>query len=97
MHQVAVTKARTTFTIDRDLFDRADRFSKQLHLSRSEFFERAVADLVQTLEQQELSERIDAAQASLSEEAMAEGRAMTEFLQRATARSLHRVPGSDVW
>jgi metal-responsive CopG/Arc/MetJ family transcriptional regulator len=94
---MAATKARTSFTLDRDLFERADRFSKSLHLSRSEFFERAVEDLVQTLEQEELRARIDAAQAALDEEADAEGRAVTEFLQRATAQSLHRAPGSDAW
>jgi metal-responsive CopG/Arc/MetJ family transcriptional regulator len=93
---MAGTKARTSFTLDRGLFDRAEHLSKRLHVSRSEFFERAVEDYVTLLEAEELRERIDAAQASLSEEEQAEARAVTEFLQRATAHTL-KPTGPEGW
>jgi metal-responsive CopG/Arc/MetJ family transcriptional regulator len=91
MMAMAGTKARTSFTLDRALFARAEHLSKRLHVSRSEFFERAVADYVAELEAQELRERIDAAQAALSEEEQAEARAVTDFLQRATERTLRNA------
>jgi metal-responsive CopG/Arc/MetJ family transcriptional regulator len=91
---LAGTKARTSFTLDRDLFARAEHLSKRLHISRSEFFERAVEDYVAVLEAEELRERIDAAQASLSEGEQAEARTVPEFLQRATVRTL-KTTGPD--
>jgi metal-responsive CopG/Arc/MetJ family transcriptional regulator len=96
MTTVAGTKVRTSFTLDRGLFERAERFSKRLHVSRSEFFERAVEDYVTLLVAEELREHIDAAQASLSEGEQAEARTVTEFLQHATARTL-KTTGPDEW
>jgi predicted transcriptional regulator len=87
------SKAKTSFTLDQDLFARAEDLSHKLHMSRSEFYARAIDDFVRTLEENELKERINAAQLSLSDDARAEGQAVTEFLQRATAQTA----GHDAW
>jgi metal-responsive CopG/Arc/MetJ family transcriptional regulator len=87
------SKAKTSFTLDQDLFTRAEDLSRKLHISRSEFYARAIDDFVRTLEERELKERINAAQLSLSDDARAEGQAVTEFLRRATARTV----GRDAW
>jgi len=87
------SKTKTSFTLDQDLFARAEDLSHKLHMSRSEFYARAIDDFVRTLEENELKERINAAQLSLSNDARAEGQAVTEFLQRATAQTA----GHDAW
>jgi len=87
------SKTKTSFTLDQDLFARAEDLSQKLHMSRSEFYARAIDDFVRTLEERELKERINAAQLSLSIEARAEGQAVTEFLQHATSQTM----GRDAW
>ena len=94
---MAGAKTKTSVTLDQNLFVRAENLSKKLHLSRSEFYSRAIEDLVCALEQRDLKERINAAQASLSAEARAEGQAVTEFLRAATVRTLQRNPEPDAW
>ena len=90
---MAGSKAKTSFTLDQDLFVRAEDLSRKMHISRSEFYAQAIDDFVRTLEERELKERINAAQLSLSDDARAEGQAMTEFLRRATERTV----GRDTW
>ena len=87
------SKAKTSFTLDQDLFARAEGLSRKLHISRSELYARAIDDFVRASEERELKERINAAQLSLSSDARDEGQAVTEFLQRATARTV----GRDAW
>lgn len=94
---MAASKTKTSFTLDRNLFTRAERLSKKLSLTRSDFYARAIADLVQTLEDQDLIARINAAQASLSNDALDEGHAVTAFLREATARTLRETTGSEPW
>lgn len=91
------SKTKTSITLDRELFDRAEGLSRQLHLSRSEFYARAIADFVRAIEERDLKERINAAQASLGDDARAEGQAVTEFLRRATSRTLEQSAGRDTW
>ena len=83
-------KAKTSFTLDHDLYERAESLSKKLHLSRSEFYARAIADYVHALEAYDLKERINAAQVSRSQDARAEGQAVSDFMSRATARTLRQ-------
>lgn len=88
-------KTKTSFTLDRELFERAESFSNKLHLSRSEFYAQAIDSFVRTLEERELKERINAAQAALSEDARAEGDAVGAFLRRATARTMEQASESE--
>ncbi|HWE63474.1 MAG TPA: ribbon-helix-helix domain-containing protein [Chloroflexota bacterium] len=94
---MAGSKTRTSITLDRDLFAQADRFSRQLHLSRSEFIEHAIKDFVRVLEERELKDRINAAQAALSDEARTEGQIVTEFSRRAAVRTRERSVDPDTW
>lgn len=90
-------KTKTSFTIERSLYERAEGLSKQLHLSRSEFYARAIADYVYAIEERELKERINAAQASLSQDAQAEGQAVAAFLRRAATRPLNQNTELAAW
>jgi len=90
-------KTKTSFTLDRDLFDRAEDLSKKLRLSRSAFYAQAITDFVRTLEDRELKERINTAQASLSEDARAEGEAVSRFLRRAAPRTPESGSEDELW
>ena len=94
---MATSKTKTSFTLDHDLFARAERLSKKLKVTRSDLYTRAIADLVQALEEQDLVARINAAQASLDDDAQDEGRAVTAFLRAATARTLREATESEPW
>lgn len=73
-------KTRTSFTLERSLYERAESLSKKLHVSRSEFYARAIADYVHAIEEREIKERVNAAQASLDQDAQAEGQAVALVL-----------------
>ena len=80
---MAGSKTKTSVTLDRDLFARAEELSKRLRLSRSEFYARAVEEYVCSLEERALKDQINAALASLSADERAEGDETTAFLHHA--------------
>ena len=94
---MVATKTKASFTLDQGLYQRAEKLSRTLRLSRSEFYSRAIEDLVIALEERELKDRINEAQASLSDEARAEGEDVTVFLREATARTQQRAHRQDTW
>lgn len=90
-------KTKTSLTIDGALFERAESLSKKLRLSRSELYERAIEDFIRVTEERDVTERINAAEASLSADARAEGDAVVAFLGRAALRSLEAPAAPDTW
>ena len=52
---------KTAFSLPNPLFKRAERLAKRLRLSRSELYARAVQDLVERLEDEEITRRLNEA------------------------------------
>lgn len=70
---------KTAIAVPDAVFDQVERRVKALGMSRSEFFSRAAENYLRTLDEKDLTARIDAAIALAGEEAQIEQREFSEF------------------
>jgi len=70
---------KTAISVEENLFDKVNKLTKELHISRSRFFSLAVKDYIKKCEKRNLLDKINTAYEDLpSEEETRIGRAMRQ-------------------
>lgn len=78
-------KAKVAISIDEELFREADKRAGKMNVSRSEFYERAVAKFVRDQESREITERLNESYADGPDE---EDRAALKHMQSLQRQAL---------
>lgn len=74
---------KTAISIDRKLYDAGEQLAHELNVSRSDLYGRALQALLQERQRQEIMDRINEVQASLTDEERADERVVVDGLQHA--------------
>ncbi|MGH3087825.1 MAG: hypothetical protein ACRDSJ_10980 [Rubrobacteraceae bacterium] len=85
-------KAKVAISIDEELFKEADKRAGWMKVSRSEFYERAVAKFVRDQESREITDRLNESYADGPDE---EEREYTERMREYQAWRLRRMEEED--
>lgn len=89
---------KTAISIDRELFDAGERMARDLNVTRSELYARALSSLLKQQRRQAIKEQINAVEAALTAEERAEEDAITEGLRRMTSETLRlAAERGDIW
>lgn len=89
---------KTAISIDRELFDAGERKARELNVTRSELYARALRGLLKQQRRQAIKEQINAVEAAFSAEERAEEDAVTEGLRRMTSETLRlAAERGDAW
>ncbi len=88
----------TAISIDRELFDEGERLAHELNVSRSDLYSRALQSLLRQRRRQSIVDRINEAQASLTDEERADEQRIVDGLGRAFGDTLrHADECSESW
>ena len=79
---------KTAISIDRDLINAGEQMARELNVSRSDLYSRALQSLLRQERRRAIMDRINEVEASLTDEDRAEERVVTEGLSRATGDML---------
>jgi len=82
---------KTAISIDRKLYDAGEQLAHELNVSRSDLYGRALQALLQERQRQEIMDRINEVQASLTDEERADERVVVDGLQHAFEDTLRRT------
>ncbi len=74
---------KTAISIDRKLYDAGEQLAHELNVSRSDLYGCALQALLQERQRQEIMDRINEVQASLTDEERADERVVVDGLQHA--------------
>lgn len=86
---------KTAVSIERHLFDEGEELARKWKVSRSELYARALSDLIRLQRRREIQERINAVEASLTNEDRREEQSVTEGMRRMTSEALRATARSD--
>ncbi len=74
---------KTAISIDRQLYDAGEQLAHDLNVSRSDLYSRALQALLQERQRQDIMDRINEVQASLTDDERADERVVVDGLRHA--------------
>lgn len=79
---------KTAISVDRELFDAGEQLARELNISRSDLYNRALQNLLRQQRRRAIMNQIDEVQASLTDKERVEEQAIVEGLQNAFGETL---------
>ena len=78
---------KTAISIERELFEEGEQLARELNISRSDLYARALQSFLRQQRRRAIRDQINAVEASLTDDERAEEQAVTEGLQHMTAET----------